>query len=55
MEKELIMACVLISVSMVLKMWSIIALYHLSVASFEEERMHQDHEMIIIKKGQQVH
>lgn len=54
MEKEFVMACILISLSTVLKIWSVIALYNLSITTEKEESMHAHHH-IMIKKGQQVH
>lgn len=56
MERILILACLLIFVSTILKIWSVVALYNLSITIEKEDHIHDLHHLhLVMKKGQQVH
>lgn len=55
MNKEFIIAGVLLSITMVLKICSAIALYHISINYDELEHNHHDHHMTIKKERQKAH
>lgn len=56
MEKIVMLACLLIFVSTILKIWSVVALYNLSITIEKEDHLHHIHHLdFAMKKGQQVH
>lgn len=53
MNKELILAGILLSISTALKICSVVAIYHISIHHAESEHPHEEHHITIVKQSVQ--